>query len=125
MKKLLVSVLVAFIFVTTIGVSSAEAVNVFDACNGQNSGAAVCEARNTDKLFGANSITRRIINVLLFVIGLISVLMVVIGGLRYVLSGGDSGAVTSAKNTILYAIVGLIVAFSAYGIVNFVVVRLL
>ena len=47
--------------------------------------------------------------------------MLIIGGIRYVVSGGDSGAVTSAKNTILYAIVGIVVAILAYALVNFVV----
>ena len=47
--------------------------------------------------------------------------MLIWGGIRYVLSGGDSGAVSSAKKTILYAVVGLIVAILAYAIVNFVI----
>lgn len=64
---------------------------------------------------------KKLVNVLLFVIGAIAVIMVIVGGFRYVLSGGDQGAVTSAKNTILYAIVGLVVAILAYSLVNFVV----
>lgn len=60
-------------------------------------------------------------NVLLFIIGAVSVIMLIIGGIRYTVSGGDSGAVTSAKNTILYAIVGIVVALLAYALVNFVV----
>jgi len=59
-------------------------------------------------------------NILIFLTGAISVLMIIIGGFRYVLSGGDQGGITSAKNTILYAIVGLIVSVAAYAIVNFV-----
>lgn len=62
-----------------------------------------------------------IINILLFITGAIAVLMIIIGGIRYVISGGDQSAVTNAKNTILYAVVGLIVAIIAYAIVNFVV----
>jgi hypothetical protein len=58
---------------------------------------------------------------MLFVVGAISVIMVVIGGLRYVISGGNSGNVTAAKNTILYAIVGLIISIMAYAIINFVI----
>jgi hypothetical protein len=72
-------------------------------------------------LFGDNGVFKTITNVLLFVIGAISVIMLIIGGIRYVVSGGDSGAVTSAKNTILYAIVGVIIAILAYAVVNFVV----
>lgn len=73
------------------------------------------------KLFGGSgSIFTTVVNVLLFIIGAISVIMLIYGGIRYTISAGDSGAVTSAKNTILYAIVGLIVAFLAFAIVNFV-----
>ena len=65
-------------------------------------------------------IFKTITNVLLFIIGAISVIMLIIGGIRYTVSGGDSAAVTAAKNTILYAIVGIIVALLAYAMVNFV-----
>ena len=44
----------------------------------------------------------------------------IIGGIRYVVSGGDQGAVTSAKNTILYAIIGIVIAFLAFAAVRFV-----
>lgn len=59
-------------------------------------------------------------NVLLFIIGAISVIMIILGGLNYVLSNGDQTKVTSAKNTILYAVIGLVVALLAFAIVNFV-----
>lgn len=126
MKKLILPLVVA-VFALTVALTDtpAQAVNVFDACSGQNSGTAVCEARSADKLFGTDSITVRIINVLLFVIGLVSIIMIIIGGLKYVLSGGDSGAVTGAKNTILYAVVGLIVAFASFAIVDFIADSLL
>jgi hypothetical protein len=71
-------------------------------------------------LFGSSGLFKIITNVLLFIIGAISVIMLIIGGIRYTVSGGDSAAVTSAKNTILYAIVGIIVALLAFAIVNFV-----
>lgn len=72
-------------------------------------------------LFGATGIFTTVTNVLLFVIGAISVIMIVIGGLRYVISGGDASKVSAAKNTILYAVVGLLVALLAYAIINFVI----
>jgi hypothetical protein len=71
-------------------------------------------------LFGDGGIFKIITNVLLFLIGAISVIMLIIGGIRYTISQGDSTAVTSAKNTILYAVIGIIVALLAYAIVNFV-----
>ena len=51
--------------------------------------------------------------------------MLIYGGIRYTVSGGESAAVTSAKNTILYAIIGIIVALLAYAIVNFVLGNLI
>lgn len=62
----------------------------------------------------------KVVNTILYVLGAIAVIMIVIGGIRYVTSGGDASGVTAAKNTILYAVIGLIVAILAYAIVNFV-----
>lgn len=62
-----------------------------------------------------------IVNTLLFILGAIAVIVIVIGGLKYVTSDGDPGKIKSAKDTILYAVVGIIVAILAYAIVNFVI----
>ena len=72
-------------------------------------------------LFMEGGIFENLVNVLLFIIGAVAVIMIIIGGLRYVLSGGNAANVTAAKNTILYAIVGIVVAILAYAIVDFVV----
>lgn len=64
---------------------------------------------------------KTIVNIMLYVLGAIAVIMIVIGGIKYTTSNGDSSSITSAKNTILYAVVGLVVAVMAYAIVNFVV----
>ncbi len=92
---------------------------VFD--QGINDGAGSAQGKDqSSNLFGSDGIFKTITNVLLFIIGAISVIMLIIGGIRYTVSGGDSSAITSAKNTILYAIIGVIVAILAYAIVNFV-----
>lgn len=96
----------------------ADAANNLTMRGGLNS--AKGEDQATD-LFGATGMFTVITNVLLFIIGAVSVIMLVIGGIRYTVSAGDSSAVTAAKNTILYAIVGIIVALLAYAVVNFVV----
>lgn len=69
---------------------------------------------------GLGSFLKQIINILLFIIGAISVIMIIIGGLRYVLSGGDANSIKAGKDSVLYAIIGLVVALMAYAIVNFV-----
>lgn len=75
---------------------------------------------------GAGAVTvessiETITNVLLFLIGVVAVIMLIIGGIRYTTSNGDSSSVKAAKDTILYAIIGLIVAIMAYAIVRWVV----
>jgi len=62
-----------------------------------------------------------VINVLLGAIGTVAVIMLIIGGFRYVLSQGDEKATKGAKDTILFAIVGIVVAILAYAIVTFVI----
>lgn len=73
------------------------------------------------ELVGVNGVFTRITNTVLYAVGIISVIMLIYGGLRYVISGGDSKKVTDAKNTIMYAIIGLIISILAYAIVNFVI----
>lgn len=70
-----------------------------------------------------NSIIKLIINIFSLVVGVISVIMIIIGGLKYITSGGDSGNITGAKNTILYAIIGLVVVALAQFIVRFVLAK--
>ena len=67
-----------------------------------------------------SALLKRIINIFSIVVGAISVLMIIIGGFRYIISGGDSNGVTAGKNTILYAIVGLVIVLFAQVIVRFV-----
>ena len=70
-----------------------------------------------------DQIVKQIINIMSLVVGVVAVIMIIIGGFKYVTSGGDSGNVSGAKNTILYAVVGLIVVALAQVIVRFVVDR--
>jgi len=70
---------------------------------------------------GLQGLVKNILNILSWVIGVVSVIMIIIGGFRYIISSGDSGQITSAKNTILYAIVGLVIVLFAQLIVRFVI----
>lgn len=64
---------------------------------------------------------KQVVNILLFLIGAVSVIVIIVGGLMYVVSAGDSGRTKKAKDTIMYAVIGLVVALFAFAIVNFVV----
>ncbi len=82
--------------------------------------AARCDGCPAD-LFGGTGIFKQITNTILYIVGVIAVIMLIIGGIKYVISGGDAKKVPDAKNTILYAIIGLVIAFLAFAIVNFVI----
>ena len=121
MKRIRQIILTTFIalfgLVATPFVASTSAIDVFkDACSGGSGSTAVCGASTKDEL---PNIIKNVINLLFFVIGMIAVIMIVIGGIRYSTSGGDAGSIKGAKDTILYAVIGLVVAILAYAIVNF------
>jgi hypothetical protein len=65
------------------------------------------------------NLVHTIVNLLSAVVGIVAVIMIIVGGLRYITSGGNDTSVTSAKNTILYAIIGLIIVALAQIIVRF------
>jgi hypothetical protein len=72
-----------------------------------------------------NTGIRNVINIFSAIIGIIAVVMIIYGGLKYISSGGDSGNVTAAKNTIIYAVIGLIIVAMAQFIVQFVLGRII
>jgi heme/copper-type cytochrome/quinol oxidase subunit 2 len=68
----------------------------------------------------ATSIVQTIINVMLFIVGILSVIMIIFSGIRYITSAGDKSKTESAKNTLVYAVVGLVVAIVAFALVQWV-----
>lgn len=71
-----------------------------------------------------NGTITNVTNVLLFLIGAVAVIMLVIGGFKYVTSNGNADQIKSAKNTVMYAIIGIVVAIMGFAIVRFVVTSL-
>ncbi len=94
-----------------------------DASGGISGGAecAKTEDQREDLFGGDDSIFKIVTNTLLFIIGAVAVIMLIYGGIRYTISGGESASVTAAKNTILYAVVGIIVALLGFALVNWVI----
>ena len=125
-KERIVGLLAVPVLALTVGSAPAFAASL-SISGGANS------ARGNDQsgcLFGnepgcegteQTPIFKTITNVLLFIIGAISVIMLIIGGIRYTTSNGDQQAVQNAKNTILYAVVGLVIAILAFAAINFVI----
>jgi hypothetical protein len=85
-------------------------------CEGINQGGGAC----ADDGSGITNVIKMIIQILSLVAGVAAVVMIIIGGLRYITSGGDSSKVSSAKSAIMYAIIGLVVVALAQIIVRFV-----
>lgn len=83
-------------------------------------GSGTCTSNTSDATDKVNNMITTVVNIFSAIVGIIAVIMIVYGGLRYITSGGESGKVTSAKNTIIYAIIGLIVVALAQFIVKFV-----
>ena len=130
-KKKVTSILAAFVFAfaalalpvaVPAGSASASAPGCeeksYNISNGVN--CAHGSGTPTELFGGEGSIFTTVVNVMLFIIGAICVIMLIWGGIRYTTSAGNSAAVTSAKNTIMYAIIGLVIAFLAFAVVNWV-----
>lgn len=130
-KKKVTSILAAFVFAfaalalpvaVPAGSASAAAPECADDTYNITNGVNCSHGTGTPVMLfgGEGSIFTTVVNVLLFIIGAICVIMLIWGGIRYTTSAGNSAAVTSAKNTIMYAIIGLVIAFLAFAIVNWV-----
>ena len=113
--KLFIAVLVSGIIAISGLSASAGALTLQEGAQ-----AAQCDGCPSD-LFGDSGVFRQVTNTVLYIVGIIAVIMLIIGGIRYVVSGGDAKKVTDAKNTVLYAIIGLVICFLAFAIVNFVI----
>ncbi len=129
MKRLLTHLAIASMFVLPTLAPVAVHADCLDGSSGGigeclNSGAERTDPNaDPDPSQKVNDMIRLVINIFSLVVGVIAVIMIIIGGLKYITSGGDSGNITGAKNTILYAIIGLIVVALAQIIVRFVLTK--
>ncbi len=101
---------------------SAQAIND-QICNGAqlNPNANGCSSNDiTSAGDNVGTVITNGINLFSLIVGIIAVIMIIIGGVKYITSGGDAGNVTGAKNTILYALIGLVIVALAQTIVYFV-----
>lgn len=71
----------------------------------------------TNKL---NGLLAKVINIFSIIVGVIAVIMIIVGGLKYITSGGESSNISGAKNTIIFALIGLVIVALAQFIVHFV-----
>ena len=126
LKQILSSLLI--IPIMALGVSAAlqiNNVNVVRATEMTLSGGVSSSQADDVPQDLAGDVFKNVVNILLFIIGAVSVIMLIYGGIRYTTSGGNANSVTAAKNTIMYSIIGLVVAILAFAVVNFVVKQMM
>lgn len=106
--------------------SAAASNNIYDnVCKGANNAASGTDdgcgnaGLNNDN-GDLKSIASKVVTLFSIIVGIIAVIMIIWGGLRYITSGGDSGKVGNAKSSLIYAIIGLIIVALAQFIVHFV-----
>ncbi len=119
MKQAVVGMIFAMGLGLIVAPSYVGAIAAIDAdtCK-TNPDAVVCKGKNDN----VQTYIKAGVNTLLFLIGVAAVVVIIIGAITYTTSGGEPAHIKKAKDMILYAVVGLVIAFSAYAIVNWVLV---
>lgn len=124
MKKILQRLIALPVIALIVAAGASFAVLPSASVHAQDAKDAACEAiggcNTTTAENQLNRTVRNVTNIFSVVVGIVAVIMIIVGGFKYVTSAGDSSKITSAKNTILYAIIGLVVVALAQVIVRFV-----
>lgn len=123
MRKKLLSLIASFgLLGLFLFPAQARAVDVISPACQQNPTATFCQSNTSEpttgnSLYGPNGLLTRVAQLIAVVVGIASVIMIIIGGFKYITSSGDPSNVKSAKDTILFAIVGLLIAVCTQSIV--------
>lgn len=119
LKLILASVAVMLcMFAPALPAHAAEDV-LGEACKakGAASSAACSGKSTTNPLVGANGVLVKVARIMSFLAGVCSIILILVSGLMYIMSNGDSSRINSARTTLVYAVVGLIIVGVAQGIV--------
>lgn len=116
MKQLFKILVVSVLMLSTL-FAAPVIVSAIDVCSGGNGSSLYCQNKSEGET-KVKSTIGNVTNLLLMAVGAISIIMIVVGGILFALSNGDSSRVTKARNTVLYAAIGLIVSLLASAIVN-------
>jgi hypothetical protein len=120
-KNILISLALALLPLVVISPVVQAAEEVLDPACQVDSNSPLCNrAGSSNPLFGPDGVINKAANLVSILVGIASVIMIIIGGTKYILSTGDPARVNSAKNTILYALIGLGIAIFAQVIIRFV-----
>ncbi len=123
MKHIIKYFIIIFISILSFSVLLSQPIYAEDICANEYidediKSAAGCDKGNSGYL---PDIVKNIIEAIILVLGIVAVIFIIIGGVQYMTSIGDAGKVKKAKDTILYAVIGLVICILSYVIVNFVI----
>jgi hypothetical protein len=124
--KYLAAFIVTLLGIVLVGYGNVSAVNIFSVCDqAESANSAVCQDKNrTIAISGGDSVLSRVVGILSLVIGFSGVLIMVWGGMNYIMANGDPQKVAWAKDTILFAAIGLVIAIFARLLVEFAIGRI-
>lgn len=132
LKRLLVSIMMLFSFGTALAVVTPQTVLADDSFNkicsttDNSNDSTVCQEKNNkdNPLWGPTGVITKATQLISILVGIASVFMIIISGIRFITSSGDPNTVNGAKNTLLYAVIGLIVAVVAQVLVGTVISKI-
>lgn len=125
LKSILISTLMVAVMVFGVSIIYQTGnTEIAGATNSEITSGMNATSAGTSTPTNANVVIKNVTNIMFFIIGAVSVIMLIYGGIRYTTSGGNTNSVTAAKNTVIYSIVGLVISILAYAIVNFVVTNI-
>lgn len=125
LKSILISTLMVAVMVFGVSIIYQTGnTEIAGAVNSEITSGMNATSAGTSTPTDANVVIKNVTNIMFFIIGAVSVIMLIYGGIRYTTSGGNANSVTAAKNTVIYSIVGLVISILAYAIVNFVVTNI-
>ncbi len=103
----------------------AGAANVFRACDSVAGGTAVCKEESSNK--GKNPVINAMkiaLEILSIIVGFAAVVLIILGGIKFMMAGGDPSSIKSGRDTVIYALIGVAVVIFAQAIVAFVLNKL-
>ncbi|HEY1835814.1 MAG TPA: hypothetical protein VGG13_03255 [Candidatus Saccharimonadales bacterium] len=122
LAALSIAIIAGMFFVS--GAAVLAATNPYTtACKEGGKSSAACHTNGADQLTGSKGVIRKITGLVAIIAGFAAVIMMIVGGISYITSNGDGAKTASAKNTIIYAAIGLVVIGLAQAIISFIVSR--
>lgn len=118
----LVAAIASALLLVALVPQAASAVDFFGGvCEGAGSGTAACSGDGNDNISGTDGVVLRAAELISIIAGIAAVIVIMIAGIMFITAGGDSGKIGTAKKTIVYAVVGLVVIVLARTIIIFVI----